>query len=345
MITNDDLINICKEYFVVNDMQSLSPEYPKGWPPIPIEFELYDHHVFPTQWAYIVEDVELSGTIGVCHYANQVVLDVAYYGRLDLWDRNKPYFDQSVQCRHAYSKMPLTGLWMSMMGCWSNNYFHWTLEMLPMLRAAFEAEKLYGVKPKILITQYPAPFIRPSLEAFGWSGDDVVEVPSYNLSVEQLLIPPVGRLDGYTLPSSVQFLRANDIPTGAMNPRRIYISRSRSNKRNVVNEEELLPVLRKHGFLVVHLEDHPWRDQVSLMQTAKLIVGPHGAGLTNMAYSYNSARIIEIANPAYRNPCFYTLASACGHHYMYLPGQPMPGENIYLESEVLDEAIQEQTRR
>jgi len=94
MISNDDLHRIAVTKFVVNDPQGVEP-YPYQTN-LPLEFTNKEDKLFPTQWAYVLEGANLSGTIGVCHWGNQLVLDVAYYGRFDLWERNKIYYDKII---------------------------------------------------------------------------------------------------------------------------------------------------------------------------------------------------------------------------------------------------------
>lgn len=340
MIGTDDLIKIASNKFVVNDPHRVDPT-PRQ--PLPLEFESKDDYTFPTEWAYVLNNVNLSGTIGVCHFGNGLVLDVAYYGRLDLWERNRPYYDQALICRRSTTPITMEGVYLSLLGCWSGNYFHWTLETLPMVKAAIKYEKLYGVKPKILIDHYARQYQLDSLAAWGWTGDDVIRIDSMNMDVEKLIVAPHGRRDGYTNPAAVKFLRSNDVAAGDW--KRIYISRSRSSTRKVLNEDELIQVMNGYGFGVIHLEDHPWHTQVSMLKGADFIIGPHGAGLANMVYAAPGAIVLEFGTPVYKNPCFYTLAEACWHHYYLMSGDPEPGENISIERDRLDEAIQKLTQR
>jgi hypothetical protein len=75
--------------------------------------------------------------------------------------------------------------------------------------------------------------------------------------------------------------------------RRLYISRNDAKARRVANEAELAPVLAAHGFETVILKGMPLARQVRLFQEAEMVVAPHGAGLTNIAWCRPGTKIIE----------------------------------------------------
>jgi capsular polysaccharide biosynthesis protein len=81
-------------------------------------------------------------------------------------------------------------------------------------------------------------------------------------------------------------------PAGA----RIYVSRRDTPKRRLVNEEELFSELRKLGFSRIVPGEMSVPEQVSAFSNASVIVGPHGAGLTNIMFSPPDATIVEICS-------------------------------------------------
>lgn len=111
------------------------------------------------------------------------------------------------------------------------------------------------------------------------------------------------------------------IPPGKPPHRRVFISRSRSARRRLVNESQVWPILRDAGFEQVFMEDLKFDQQVRLMGETAILFAPHGAGLTNMMFCYPGAQVIEIADLSFPNPNFYALACAMGLHYWLLPGE------------------------
>ena len=66
-------------------------------------------------------------------------------------------------------------------------------------------------------------------------------------------------------------------------------------------------------------------EQVRAFAEAECIVGPHGAGLTNLAFAAPGAAVVELFARDYVNECFWALASTVeGLRYRYLVGDGTP---------------------
>ena len=55
-----------------------------------------------------------------------------------------------------------------------------------------------------------------------------------------------------------------------------------------------MPLLRKHNFRKVYLEQMTIMEQVELFRKASHVIAAHGAGLTNVLFAPADARILEI---------------------------------------------------
>jgi len=77
-------------------------------------------------------------------------------------------------------------------------------------------------------------------------------------------------------------------------PERLYLSRSRDEKRPMVNEPMLEEALVSRGFTIVRLPDHKVEDQIHLLQSARVVVGPTGAAFANCLFSPPGAKVFEI---------------------------------------------------
>jgi capsular polysaccharide biosynthesis protein len=57
--------------------------------------------------------------------------------------------------------------------------------------------------------------------------------------------------------------------------------------------------------------------QVAIFRETKLLIGQHGAGLTNMLWMDQGGTVVEVLppRPAHDPPFFLNLARACGHRY------------------------------
>ena len=110
-------------------------------------------------------------------------------------------------------------------------------------------------------------------------------------------------------------------------PERIYISRAKARRRKVINEAEVLKFLGKFGFKDVSLELMSIAEQALLFYSAKVVITPHGAGLTNLAFCSPKVKVIEIFSPNYVNCCYWILSNWVGAEYYYIFGEgKMPPE-------------------
>jgi len=51
------------------------------------------------------------------------------------------------------------------------------------------------------------------------------------------------------------------------------------------NEPEVETALLRHGFSVVYPQNYSVDEQVAMFSRARVVVGPHGAGLTNTVFA------------------------------------------------------------
>jgi hypothetical protein len=114
---------------------------------------------------------------------------------------------------------------------------------------------------------------------------------------------------------------------------RIYISRKKSGKRMVLNEDEVAALAKRYGYTVLILEDLSIADQVNIFSRATSVLSIHGAGLTNMVYMKPGGTVIEIRHHEDNHMlnCFFTLANTFGLRYGYCfgynKGDSLPTEN------------------
>jgi hypothetical protein len=97
------------------------------------------------------------------------------------------------------------------------------------------------------------------------------------------------------------------------NENKIYLKRS--GRRKVTNEAEIIPILEKFNFII--LEDSPLSifDQFNLFQSAKIILGPHGAAFSNIVYCKKQTKIIEFFPENYYPPYYFYLSGVLGLDY------------------------------
>ncbi|RSD35372.1 MAG: capsular polysaccharide biosynthesis protein [Methanohalophilus sp.] len=94
--------------------------------------------------------------------------------------------------------------------------------------------------------------------------------------------------------------------------------------RKIINEKELEEYLLSHGFEIIEMSKLSFLEQVKICAESKIIVGPHGAGLSNIVFC-NNATILELFSPSYVNPCFWQLSKNGNNQYHYLLGEDVSG--------------------
>jgi hypothetical protein len=111
----------------------------------------------------------------------------------------------------------------------------------------------------------------------------------------------------------------------------ILIRRTES-YRNIVNHDDVLAMLRRV---------HPgieWRVFTSetipttaeWFSQAKIIVAPHGAGLTNMLFSPAGIPIVEFMPSSNPNICYWHLSEMLRHSYHMIPCREV-GKNLWVD--------------
>ena len=112
---------------------------------------------------------------------------------------------------------------------------------------------------------------------------------------------------------------------------RIYISRARQPRRRVVNEAELLAVLKqRYGFSVVHPETLSFRAQATLFAGAEVVVGPVGSAFVNTRFCPPGAVVLPLVGDVLNtNYAPGILAhSAFGHDVRFLACDSVDGINM-----------------
>jgi capsular polysaccharide biosynthesis protein len=128
---------------------------------------------------------------------------------------------------------------------------------------------------------------------------------------------------------------------------RLYISRGKAAHRKVINEAEIEAYLHSLGFESVLLEALTVAEQASTLHSARVVVAPHGAGLTNLVFCRPDTIVIEMFSPSYINCCYWALSNWVDAQYYFLLGSGgrdredlfALGEDIVVEVDVLEEIL------
>ena len=215
-------------------------------------------------------------------------------------------------------------------GVLNNIYFHWMFDILPrfsLLNCTEANLDLNTIDYFLVINNLP--FQQESLEKLGIASSKIISVDRHkHIQVKELIVPSFPGTVAWMPQWTCDFLRKMFLPENYSNLEQnklIYISRQKSGVRRLINEEEIISILDKHGFIVVNLETMSIDEQALLLSQAKVVISPHGSGLTNLVFCREGTKVIEIFSPYYVYPCYWLVSNLVGLEYYYITGENPEG--------------------
>lgn len=99
----------------------------------------------------------------------------------------------------------------------------------------------------------------------------------------------------------------------------LYLSRSDSTKRRIINQDEVIRIVEEEGFNVttVVLTGMGKEETHKLMRTASLVFGPHGAGFANTLVCAKGTTILETHPWGFQKYGYAFISKTLGFHYLY----------------------------
>ena len=215
---------------------------------------------------------------------------------------------------------------------WDSNYGHWLVESLPRLAMVREMAEL--ARCRFLVRQPASAAMRrvclDSLALFGIAEAQVIFVGNAALAVPELLYPaPLTVQPWVKAPLAIRTLeemaaRAGAAPASAGTAAgRIYVSRNayQAERRRLLNEAELLPILEARGYVTIHPEQLSLREQMLAFASAGMVVGNMGAALSNLVFSPPGVRVFVLATEGMMDDFFYDIVCHKQGAYWSLHGR------------------------
>lgn len=153
----------------------------------------------------------------------------------------------------------------------------------------------------LLVNDDLRPYQRDALEILGYSDDRLIKVPRDSLVACARLHVPTNLRGGVgLLKPGIEWLRHRLMVPGEAEARqdggrRLYVSRADASRRRLLNEHELISALASYEFEVIVPGEMSFRDQIRIFSQASLVVGCHGAALTNLVFAPPGCGTVEIA--------------------------------------------------
>jgi len=246
-------------------------------------------------------------------------------------------------------------------GLSGNVYFHWMVDILPRLEILRRNGVNFDDIDWFLVNSYQQEFQRETLRILGIPEDKLLESDRHPyIQADKLIVPSYPGDLGWLPKWALEFYRREflnlerarclfpkpieqpqtphpgdasggdktnfqlSIPDTASYPERIYISRNQARYRRILNEEQVIDLLSKYGFVTIVPESMTWEEQIALFANAKAIVSPHGSGLTNIIFCQPGTTVIELFSPHYIRHYYWVISQQLGLEHYYLTGEGFP---------------------
>jgi hypothetical protein len=267
---------------------------------------------------YKLEDVTYFSHTGVIMINQKLIVESGL--SIDRLTRTKAFRDFTVMLPLRYSNGAYTTIQHSH---WAdNNISHWFIDCLPRV---YIIAKTIKEPVTILMWQGAHDYQKQTLEYLLRDNPNIKVKyinKHYKIRIANFYLPSfiTSSFSGYLPPDVCRWLREsiwkNYAITRTNSKIRIYVSRSKAKARRVLNEADLVALLRKFGFQIVWPEEMDYKQQVQLFYDAEAVMSPHGAGLTNILFA-ERCKVVEF-HPAKIMKAHYMLLCK-GLNFEYTP--------------------------
>ncbi|MBD1395617.1 glycosyltransferase family 61 protein [Pontibacter sp. JH31] len=211
-------------------------------------------------------------------------------------------------------------------GAGLNNIGHWFMDVLPRLHLLRESG-LYDEVDWFLVPSTRYGYQTETLELLGIPSEKIITGAEYHhLTADRIIASTAPRGNHTLVPRWLgQFIRDSFLPlvqeeemAVSETAPNLYISRSDSAIRNVLNEKELLEALETYKFKSVISSKYSILEKIKMFSQAKVVVSATGAGLISMFFCKPGTKIIEIFHEGFVIEPFYDIATKIDLDYDYI---------------------------
>lgn len=217
---------------------------------------------------------------------------------------------------------------------WHFNYHHWLIECLVRIKYLNEFDK--EKKLKIILPNNMNSFQKESIKLLDIPEENIIYLDK-NYRFKKLYFSSLGNFSH----NEISWLREyifNKLSIIPKSEKKYYISRNDANQRRINNESDLINLLKEQDFEILELTKYSFIEQVKIFSQAKVIIAPHGAGMTNMIFTPSDCNIIELAPNDQVNHCFWLLSNVLNLDYYFITGQIVSSNRDFIinQSNIID---------
>ncbi|MEG3953923.1 tetratricopeptide repeat protein [Microcoleus sp. herbarium2] len=201
-------------------------------------------------------------------------------------------------------------------------YFHWMFDVVTRFHLLQQSGLMDSID-KFALNACDSAYEKETLNSLGIPQDKILESRYHpHFTADKLIVPSICDGAAGTSKWKCEYLRRmflnEKLSLKTDYSERIYISREKASYRRIVNDKDVVGCLEKFGFRTVKLETMSVAEQAACLAAAKVVVAPHGAGLTNLVFCSPGTKVIEIFSPIYVPICFWTISNLCDLKHYYL---------------------------
>ncbi len=224
---------------------------------------------------------------------------------------------------------------LNLVGKWGYGYFHFVCEILPRILYFIKNRELLKYKKIYLLLYFNNTFILNYIQLLSNELDGVEVIP-YNKNyiydtnnIDTYLVTPTicgnPSLEGISL---IRHYYLNKLV--AFDECCILIKRKEVD-RSIENFDEVYEYLNKNynKDRWIIFDELNVRDTMYLFNNAKVVVGSHGAGLSNIVFGMENMYILEFVPELNFNCCYWNLSNIMKQHHIVYPVKNYVGDGSF----------------
>ncbi|MEZ0487031.1 DUF563 domain-containing protein [Fibrella sp. GW2-5] len=176
---------------------------------------------------------------------------------------------------------------------------------------------------------FNTPYEREYLQLLGLQPERIFDSRTTEFTAERVVTGNSGHWF-YPNPADIFSLKKyveNSLALPPVPRRRIYISRS--GRRRITNEPELIALLKRFDFTLIDDVPRSVAEQVAIYKSASFVIGPHGASFSNLIWCEPGTHLLELLSPNYTPNFFQYMCHVLGHQYSaYYNGKPARNRGV-----------------
>ncbi|MBG9736828.1 glycosyltransferase family 61 protein [Paenibacillus alvei] len=274
---------------------------------------------------------------------NKRLNDVEYYYPYHARDLPPPEYQAGTVATVLWGwNIPEVALTQAIFG-------HWFFDILPRFHL-LEQSKI--PIDKYVIGRLTHPFQYESLQMLGIPFEKLIQADKkdFHLIADWMLVPAVPWLLGKSTKWSYHYIRERLKDRQPIQPKsgyeRIYVTRKDAFARYILNEDEVMELLRSKGFTRIMLTPLTTQEKVEIYSSAQVVIAPFGSGNINLAFCNPGTKVIELTPYTIVDDYFWKISSHAGLDYYEVvcdieyPARGIGGmDNFYVDMNKLRQVL------